>query len=326
MNKYITIICIALFFSACDNKETTANDTAEDASSETTEKVLEGLPTMERDFDWQAHRGGRGLFPENTLPAFLNASNYPEITTLELDLVVSKDRFLVVSHEPWMSAEICKDTQGKAISKADEKKYNIYDMKYIELVDFDCGNKKNERFPAQKKLKAHKPRLGDIVRTIELMREREGMPKINYNIEIKSTPEGDRIYHPVPEKFAGLLITELMNLGIRKRTTVQSFDVRALKAARTIDPSISIALLVENDKSLDENVELLGFTPNIYSPNHELVDKALVKSAHKKSMKVIPWTVNEVDRMQELMALEVDGLITDYPDRIGKALGVGEEQ
>ena len=117
-------------------------------------------------FDIQGHRGARGLRPENTIPAFLMALD-SGVTTIELDVAITKDKRVVVSHEPWMSAEICLDPNGNDIPKKEEMKYNIYQMTYEQVKQFDCGLKPHERFPEQQKMKIHKPLLSDVIIAVE---------------------------------------------------------------------------------------------------------------------------------------------------------------
>src|SRR5690349_18285871 len=97
-------------------------------------------------FDVQGHRGARGLYPENTIPAFIAALD-SGVTTIEMDVVITKDKQVVVSHEPWMSSAICLDSSGNEFSSKDEKKFNIYELTYDEVKLFDCGSKVNEKFP-----------------------------------------------------------------------------------------------------------------------------------------------------------------------------------
>lgn len=264
-------------------------------------------------FDWQGHRGCRGVMPENTLPAFLKALEYPEVTTLELDLAVSKDGQLIVSHEPWFNAAICRQPNGDSISKRYEEKFLIYQMTVNEIRGFDCGSWGNARFPEQQKMKAYKPTLREVVEAV-----RAKKPNIRWNIEIKSRPEWDSLRHPPVEEFARLVIAEIKDLGIEKNTVVQSFDVRALQAMHRQAPEIPLAFLIENMWSFDSNMKKLDFTPAIYSPYYQLVSKKLVRKCHSKGMKLIPWTVNDGAAMRGLIHLGVDGIITDYPNRIGE--------
>lgn len=262
-------------------------------------------------FDWQGHRGSRGIMPENTVPAFLKALEYPEVTTLELDLAVSKDKQLIVSHEPWFNSAICRQPNGDSIARRDEGKFLIYQMTASEIRSFDCGSWGNPRFPEQQKMKVYKPTLREVVEAV-----RAKKPDIRWNIEIKSNPDWDGLRHPPVEEFARLVIAELRALGIEKNAVVQSFDVRALQAVHRQAPEIQLAFLIENLKSFNFNLEKLGFTPAIYSPYYQLVSRKLVRKCRAKNMKLIPWTVNDVSAMRGLIHLGVDGIITDYPNRI----------
>lgn len=271
------------------------------------------------NFDWQGHRGARGLAPENTIPAFLTALEYP-IKTLELDIAISKDSQLIISHEPWMSASICQQPDGTAIEESEEKQFNIANLTWAEIQQFDCGSRGNARFPEQKPMAVHKPRLRDMVAAVQQYCQEKEREAPFYNIEIKSKPEWDGIFTPDPATFARLLIDELTEIGIKDRTCIQSFDVRALQAVRQIDAEMVVALLVENANGLSENLDLLGFTPDVYSPNYALVSANLVEKAHAEGMEVIPWTVNDVKTMQALIEIRVDGIITDYPNLIAEVV------
>ncbi|MEM1326306.1 MAG: glycerophosphodiester phosphodiesterase family protein [Bacteroidota bacterium] len=307
--SYIVLI-VSLFACVEETRDTeqAAEEKNEAMSVETEAKTFPA-------FDWQAHRGGRGRRPENTIPAFMHALTYPEVTTLELDLAVSKDEWLIVSHEPWMSSAICQDPEGKEIPEADERKHNIYELTYSEISKYDCGSKLNQRFPYQRQMVAHKPRLRDVVLTAERQLKVKGR-KMYYNIEIKSSPEGDEQFHPAPRRFAELLLSELEHLEIKDRATVQSFDPRALEAVHELDATLTTAWLIENEDGFEANMERLSYQPEIYSPYHVLVDEPLLEKAHQRDMLVIPWTVNDTTRMKELIALGVDGIITDYPNLI----------
>jgi glycerophosphoryl diester phosphodiesterase len=264
-------------------------------------------------FDLQGHRGARGLAPENTIPSFLKALEYG-VNTLECDVVVSKDKRIVVSHEPWFSHEISTAPDGTPINAATEKQFNIYEMSYNEILRFDVGKRGHARFPRQQPMPAVKPLLSEVFREVDAYCLRHNLQPVRFNIEIKSTPEGDGKFHPAPEEFAKLLYNELQQADMIARATVQSFDVRALQAMHKLDSTLSLALLVENTMSLRENLQRLGFTPDIYSPYYRLVNAELVAQVHQRGMKLIAWTVNSLSDMKALLELGVDGLITDYPD------------
>lgn len=267
-------------------------------------------------FDWQGHRGARGLAPENTVPSFLKALEFPLVSTLELDVVVSKDQQLIVSHEPWISHEICSHAAGKAVQKSEEAALNILQMTAAEIAAFDCGSRGHTRFPEQTAMPAYKPTLKEVVKAVEDYCAARNRPLPQYNIEIKSSPEWDEVKTPAPAVFARLTVEEIRRLGIAGRTCVQSFDPRSLHEVHSLAPDMVTALLVENLRGLEENVKELGYTPTIYSPYFKLVNAETVKNAHAKKMRIIPWTVNETADMQALIRLGVDGIITDYPNRI----------
>jgi glycerophosphoryl diester phosphodiesterase len=268
-------------------------------------------------FDVQGHRGARGLMPENTIPAFLLALD-SGVTTLELDIVVTKDKQLVVSHEPWVSGSICLDTAGNVIPTKEEKKFNIYQLTYEELRQFDCGSKPNKDFPRQQKMKISKPLLRDVFAAIENRIKSYASYEVDYNIEIKSFPEGDKKFHPTIEEYSDLVYNLVDEYIPLERLVIQSFDFRVLKYWHKKYPQIRLAALVENMKSIDANIQDLGFKPSIYSPHFKLLSREKVQHLHQQKIRVIPWTVNEVSEMLSLKGMGVDGFITDYPDRARK--------
>ncbi len=268
------------------------------------------------NFDWQGHRGARGLLPENTIPSFLKALEYPRVTTLELDLAVSQDSLLVVSHEPWMSHHICSHPGGREVAEAEEDELLLFQMPYDSIKQYDCGSRGNARFPQQQPLPLPKPLLRDVVRAVDRYCEDKGRENPRFNIEIKLQPEYDGIKAPGPEVFARLVLDELQLLAITERSCVQSFDVRPLQALHQMAPAVTTALLIDNPHGVEANLEELGYTPEVYSPNYTLVTANVVKTVHEKGMKIIPWTVNDTTSMKAMIGLGVDGIITDYPNRI----------
>jgi glycerophosphoryl diester phosphodiesterase len=268
-------------------------------------------------FDIQGHRGARGIAPENTIPAFLKALDLG-VTTVELDVVISKDKKVVVSHEPWMSSEICVDSAGNAVTAAGEKKHNIYQLTYRQISSFDCGSKGNKNYPNQVKSPASKPLLSDVIVAVENHIRNYSLYEVDYNIEIKSTPEGDKKFHPGVEEFSDLVFTVIDEYLPLHRVVIQSFDFRVLKYWKKKYPEVRLAALVENSKSIDANLEELGFKPSIYSPYYKLLNKEKVDYLHKLKIRVIPWTINEESEMLVFKGMGVDGFITDYPDRAKK--------
>jgi len=263
-------------------------------------------------FDWQGHRGARGLYPENSLEGMKEALKYP-ITTLEFDVIVSKDNQVLLSHEPWLGEEACLDLNRKEVK---EKAVNLYKLTYAEIKKFDCGSKLHPRFPQQKKVATFKPLLSEVLKTIERdYKER----KIFYNIEIKSTAEDEKEgFQPKVDQFTDLVVKDIKKYLSVDRFSVQSFDFRVLSYLHKTYPEVQTVALVEVDLSQDEMLKELGFTPTVYSPYFKFLTKSKVEAWQKKGVKVIPWTVNEVSDLREVKALGVDGIITDFPDRIGQ--------
>ena len=272
-------------------------------------------------FDLQGHRGARGVRPENSIPAFILALD-SGVTTIEMDLAVTKDKQIVVSHEPWMSAEICLQPDGSPISSAQEKTFNIYQMDYERVSTFDCGSRGNEKYPEQVKMKTVKPLLRDAIIAIEHHIKSYSLYEVDYNIEIKTTPAGDGKLHPSPEVFSDLVYNLIDQYLPLERVVIQSFDFRVLKYWHEKYPDVRLSALIENTKTVDANLRALGFQPSVYSPYFKLLTREKVDYLHRLNIRVIPWTINETSDMQKFLEWKVDGFITDYPDRAA-ALGLG---
>jgi glycerophosphoryl diester phosphodiesterase len=271
-------------------------------------------------FDWQGHRGARGLYPENTIGAMEEALKYP-VTTLELDVVLSKDFKIVVSHEPWMNEDICLDPEGKRIKG---RKHNLFKMTYDEITKFDCGSLPYSRFPEQKKISTGKPTLEKLLDVTENTLKKLNRKNVTYNIEIKSTPEDERDgFQPDIKKFSDIVITFLMKRLSPEKFTIQSFDWRVLAYIHKTYPQVRLVALIEGDLSPADDLIKLGFNPYVFSPYFKSLKPEHVTIFHEKNIKVIPWTVNDVTDMEMMIKMKVDGIITDYPDRI---LQVGKKE
>lgn len=266
------------------------------------------------DFDWQGHRGARGLLPENSLPAFEKALELG-MRTLELDVAISQDNQVVVSHEPWMSATICSHPDGRPVQEAEEDSLLLYALSLEELQKFDCGLRPHPRFPEQKKVAVYKPSLSEVIQMAEKYVQEKGREAVYYNIEIKSKPSWDGTHTPPPAEFAELLMQLLQKEGVAQRSCIQSFDKRPLQYLHEKYPQQVLAFLSETGEAATE-IEELGFTPPVYSPYYPTVDTEMMAFCKKKGMRCIPWTVNTTKEMQDLIDLGVDGIITDYPNRI----------
>jgi glycerophosphoryl diester phosphodiesterase len=270
---------------------------------------------MKDSFDTQGHRGCRGLMPENTIPAMMKALELG-VNTLEMDVVITKDKKVVLSHDQWFSEEITTKPDGSYMGPREERKFNIYWMTYEDVKTFDVGMKPHPRFPQQQKMKVVKPLLADLIDSVQQYVLKSRRPLPYYNIETKSLPEFDGVFHPKPEEFVELLMGVIKDKGIEQFVIIQSFDFRTLQYLHEHFPTIKTAMLIEDHdkRSLDEQVKALGFVPAIYSPALELVTDKLVKKCHQQNMKVIPWTANDKETIDRLKKTGVDGIISDYPN------------
>lgn len=262
--------------------------------------------------DIQGHRGCRGLLPENTLPAFEKAIDLG-VNTLELDIAITKGKRVVVSHEPFMSKTICTKPNGLEISEKEDMYFNLYEMTHNMIKQFDCGMRFHPRFPKQEKLKAYKPLLEEV---FELVKTKQ--KQVRFNIEIKSKPEYYDIYTPQPKEYVSIVLEEIKTAGFEADVNLQSFDLKILREIRQQSPTMSIALLVDEGESIKEKLRALKVKkqPNIISPYFKLLDENTVRNLQKDKFKVIPWTINSEEDMQQLINWGVDGIITDYPNKL----------
>ena len=280
-------------------------------------------------FDLEGHRGCRGLMPENTIPAFLKALDVG-VTTLEMDVVISRDKQIVVSHEPYFNAAFSIAPNGVPVDKKEQKKLVLYQMDYADIKRYDVGSNGNSAYPEQQKIKTHKPLLSEVIEQAEAYRKIKNLPVFSYNIEIKSEPSEYSKSQPEPAAFCDLVLAILKKQLLPERVhpdranpgriVIQSFDFAVLKHwKQQIEtgkyPTVRLSALVENIRSPEKNIEELGFKPDIYSPYFRLLSQEKIARLHEQNIKVIPWTVNQRDDMKRLKEWGVDGLITDYPDR-----------
>ena len=265
-------------------------------------------------FDLEAHRGGRALFPENTMHGMLSSLKFEDLTTLEMDVVISKDKQVLLSHDPWFSSEICSYPNDDRVLPIDDEKLRLYEMTYEEIKKWDCGQRWNKNFPKQKPRGQYKPLLKDVILAVREYCAEQKHADVNFNIEIKSHPEWDNFMTPPPAEFAKLVYEVVKNSEVKDRILIQSFDVRSLKAMHELDPELKLVLLVENDRDYKKKLAGLDFKPAVYSPHYSLIDKAAVDNLHQMGLKVIPWTVNDSLQMMKTIEMGVDGIISDDPE------------
>jgi glycerophosphoryl diester phosphodiesterase len=271
----------------------------------------------QKKFDLQGHRGSRGIMPENTIPAMIKGLELG-VTTLELDIVISKDRKAVVSQEPYFNHEFSLTPEGKPIAFKDEKKYNIFKMDYAEVRKFDVGSKLHPRFPGQQKFKTYKPTLDELIDSVEAYVKLHRLAKPDYNIETKMIRKGDGEFQPSAEEFVDIIMAIVKEKKLEKRVIIQSFDMRTLKYVHEKYPKMRTSLGIDEKEDFENNIAELGFKPTIYSPYSVLVGKNLVDKCHAAGVKIIPWTVNSVKDLEYFINLGVDGVITDYPNIMGQ--------
>lgn len=266
-------------------------------------------------FDVQGHRGARGLLPENTVAGFLHALDLG-VTTLEMDVVVSKDDHVVVSHDPWFSSAISTNPDGTAIEEADERDHRMIGLTYEQVAAYDVGRRGHAAFPRQKAMPAVRPTLREVIEACEAHVTDTGRAAVRYNIETKARPEWDGLFTPPPEPFTNMLYDVLTQTGVLERSTLQSFDFRTLRVGHELDRDWSLSALVDRavDADVDKVVADVGCRFHMFSPANVLVTSRLIARCHELDLKVVPWTVNDWQDMVRLRDMGVDGLITDYPD------------
>jgi glycerophosphoryl diester phosphodiesterase len=278
--------------------------------------------------DLQGHRGARGLKPENTWPAFQAAIEY-KMTTLELDTVLTKDGKVIIHHDSDTNPVICQNLDGTPIEKQ-----SLYNLTLAELKELDCGSKKNPNFPEQV------PVPGTKLLTIEeffgLVADEEKKnsgksPKFLYNIETKFPDDSSsNVSQERMKEHVVALIKAIEKYKTNDRVTIQSFYLPALLVADSINPKIKKSALFAPSK-FQGLMMILGFgdsyrtnileqakasKANIVSPYFLYVTPGFVKNSHNQNLLVVPWTVNDVKEMNRLTNCGVDGIISDYPNRL----------
>lgn len=266
-------------------------------------------------FEKQGHRGCRGLMPENTIPAMYRALELG-VTTLEMDVVITADGHVLVSHEPWMGHEIATHPGGAPVTEAEARSLNIYRMTYEETTRYDVGMRPHPRFPQQQKIAVHKPLLAHLLDSVIAYCRVKNRSLPFFNIETKCLPAGDGIFHPAPGVFAEKLEAVIKEKKVEQHTTIQSFDFRTLQYIHQEYPGIRTAMLVEDydRRTPQQLLDALGYTPDYYSPHFSLVNPELVAFCKEHKMKLVPWTVNDKQKIDSLTKMGVNGIITDYPN------------
>jgi glycerophosphoryl diester phosphodiesterase len=252
------------------------------------------------------HRGSRGTVPENTLPAF-EAALLGEADVLEMDMGVTKDDVLVISHEPRVTPERCLGPNGEKLDKA----VPIRSLTLAELKKYDCGSLANPKFPRQIAVPGEKMPTLDEVFALVKASGYEAAPKVEFNIETKIFPAEPELT-PSATDFARLVADTVKKNGMEGRVIVQSFDVRTLKEIKRIAPALRTSQLTEADL-VDIVPALKSAKADFWSPNSKWITPEAIKEAHAAGVKVAPWTINTRKEWDLAIAAGVDAIITDYP-------------
>ncbi len=295
--------------------------------------IAAAVTTQAAAFDLQGHRGARGLAPENTLPAFARALAIG-VTTLELDAGLTEDGVVVVAHDRRLNADIARGTDGRWLAG---RTRTIRELSFHELSRYDVGRTRpgseySGRFPVQRRMDGVRiPKLEDV---FELAR-RAHNDEVRFNVETKLSPLAPD-ETAGPEEFARAVIQVVRASHVERRTTIQSFDWRTLALVQREAPEIATAYLTSDAEnvrdvgagaspwtngirfadhgSVPKMVKAAG--GGIWSPNYRDLTEALLKEAKGLGLQVLPWTVNDPPDMERLIDWGVDGIITDYPDRL----------
>ncbi len=242
------------------------------------------------------HRGARAQRPENTSPAFQYAID-AGVDALELDMAVTKDNVIVISHDPILEPPVCHGTQPSVV---------IHELTLAQVRQWDCGTQQNPRFPTQQAIP------GTRMPTLEEVFSLAPKGTFDFNIETKSFADKPQ-YTPSPEVFTRMVLEQVRRYKLEKRVILQSFDFRTLRAMQKLDPHIRRSALTETDERDFVTIAKEAGDAQIISPNSKLVTPGKVEAAHTAGIQVVPWTVNTPAEWDLLIAAKVDAIISDDP-------------
>ena len=290
-------------------------------------------------FDLQGHRGARGLAPENTLPGFAKALEIG-VSTLELDLAMTRDGVVVVHHDARLNPELTRGPDGEFLTEVGPP---IRKLSFEELRRYDVGRLK-PRTPYARRFATQKPADGagipSLAEVFDLVKS-AGAGHIRFNIETKLAPGSHDT--PEPEPFVRAVAEAVRNAGMAERVTVQSFDWRTLRLLAEIAPELTRSCLTSEGHFDTMQRDIAGPSPwtagldidahgasvpalvkaagcQVWSPAFRDLTEDRLKQAKQLGLQVIPWTLNSPENMARLIDWGVEGLITDYPDRARQVL------
>ena len=253
-----------------------------------------------KSIDLQAHRGGAGLMPENTISAMKNAMDMDGINTLEFDLQLSQDKQVVVSHDNYFHPRYSTRPDGTLILESDPMEY-LYTMPYDSIAKYDVGMRFVDRWPTQQKVAEVKPLASVLIGSVLYGHNFGRSP-----IEKPYAGEGEGTLWPDYQEFCDVCVPLLLSKNLGKRLIVQTFDTRALEYIHEKWPGVILSYLTEEEYDIRTILSQISFKPEWWSPNFEAITPENVAYCHKRGIKVVPWTVDEPE----------DIIISNYPDRL----------
>ena len=336
----LTLVTGGVALTGCANKPGTGADTSSTSSSATASSSSSSAgsskssSSAKKTLDLEAHRGGRGEHTEESLQGFKEAL-HTGVTTLELDIVLSKDNVPVIWHDPIVLASKCTDAAGNSFVGQ-----KVHDLTWAQLQTLTC-DKKLDNFKDQEQVEGNKMiQLSDLFALTKKMNA-----DVHFNIETKVEGE-HRDWSATPEESVAAILKAVADAGVADQVMIQSFDWRTLPLVKKTHPNIPTVMLwdettwkgysmwtgdvdydaVDGDiikaaKQIGADVLSPGYTvPYGLTPkdkNFKLVaDKDFIAKAHKAGLTVVPWTINDEDAMREQMKAGADGIITDYPTKL----------
>lgn len=266
--------------------------------------------------DVQAHRGGAGLHPENTIEAMKHALDMG-VNTLELDLQLTGDGQVIVSHDSYFHHRYAIRPDGSPVLKDEPKEY-LYTMPYDSILKYDVGSRQSEVWPQKACYPAVKPLAKDLIQFVEQYTKEMGYSPVRYNIEVKSSAKsGEGTNWANYDALADACCKLLISLNLGDRLVVQCFDHRALNHMHEKYPELIYSYLISaKNPGYDAYMAKLNFIPQWLSPHHSITDEELVRRCHEDGMKIVPWTADEPEDIKRLIDLKVDAIITNYQDRL----------
>lgn len=266
--------------------------------------------TSTKQFLIIGQQGGRGVMPGNTTHAFMHTLK-SGINAIELDVMMTADGEIVVTDHDVLTPL----NYYHPLNKEDQK---VFDLTYAELQEYDYGRKFNREYPFRKNISSTVPSLKDVFSRIEKFTLWSNSRPVRYYIDIKTSPSTDNIYHPKPEEIIVKLTDLIRTLNISRRCTVISSDVRPLQQMKRLSQHVAIGLKVENEESVEDNIEALGFLPALYIPEYHAVTREMIYTVQTKGIKIVPVGANDLLDVNEMLCMGVDGVMTDYPQHAMK--------